>query len=104
MGDKNTVLLMSDLIIKRAFTLNSVIDNNGQIVQNVNTVPSSYFVFDKIYDNNEYLKKMTLYGGGYGHCVGLSLYGANKMSEQGNTYEEIINKYYQNIEIINIYN
>ena len=102
-GDNNTVLLMSDLIIKKVITLKSVIDNNGEIVQNVNSVPSTYFVFDKIYDNNGYLKKITLYGGGYGHCVGLSLYGANQMVKNGKTYEEILSSYYKNIDIVNIY-
>ncbi|MFR4987400.1 MAG: SpoIID/LytB domain-containing protein, partial [Lachnospirales bacterium] len=102
-GDNNTVLLMSDLIIKKVITLKSVIDNNGEIVQNVNSVPSTYFVFDKIYDNNGYLKKITLYGGGYGHCVGLSLYGANQMVKNGKTYEEILSRYYKNIDIVNIY-
>ncbi|WP_250277303.1 SpoIID/LytB domain-containing protein [[Clostridium] colinum] len=103
-GEKNTVLIMSDLIIKKVFSLNSVIDNNGEIVQNISTLPSSYFVFDKIYDNNGYLKKVTLYGGGYGHGVGLSMYGAYKMIQSGNTYEDVFHKYYKDIEIINIYN
>lgn len=102
-GDNNTVLLMSDLIIKKVITLKSVIDNNGEIVQNINILPSTYFVFDKIYDNNGYLKKITLYGGGYGHCVGLSLYGANQMVKSGKTYEEILSRYYKNIDIVNIY-
>ncbi len=31
---------------------------------------------------------------GYGHCVGLSQYGAKYMAEQGATYEEILSHYY----------
>ena len=103
-GDKNTVLIMTDLLIKKAFYINSVLDNNNQIVQNVYSLPSSNFVFDKIYDNNGYLKKIVFYGGGYGHGVGLSLYGAEKMAEQGKNMEEILQKYYKNVEIADINN
>lgn len=102
-GDKNTILLMGDNIIRKAFSLNSIINNNGELVQNINVLPSSYFVFDKIYDNNGYLKKITLYGGGYGHGVGLSIYGANNMAKEGTSYQEILTKYYSNIDIKNIY-
>lgn len=39
---------------------------------------------------------------GYGHGVGMSQYGANKMASLGYTYEEILKYYYQNIEITSI--
>jgi stage II sporulation protein D len=39
---------------------------------------------------------------GYGHGVGMSQYGANGMAQQGKTYQEILNHYYQGIEITSI--
>lgn len=36
---------------------------------------------------------------GFGHGVGMSQYGANGMAKEGNTYEEIIQHYYQDVEI-----
>ena len=39
---------------------------------------------------------------GYGHGVGMSEYGANKMAKEGATYEKILNHYYQNTKIENI--
>lgn len=39
---------------------------------------------------------------GYGHGVGMSQYGANEMAQAGATYEEILNHYYQNIDIVEI--
>jgi len=36
---------------------------------------------------------------GYGHGVGMSQYGANKMAQEGKTYHEILKYYYQNINI-----
>ncbi len=101
-GDKNTVLLISDATIKKVFSLKSIINNIGEIVK-ISNLPSTYFVFDKIYDNNGYLKKITLYGGGYGHGVGLSIYGANEMAKSGKNYEDILLKYYSNTNIENIY-
>ena len=38
-------------------------------------------------------------GGGFGHGIGFSQYGACKLAEQGKDYEEIINYYYKNIEL-----
>lgn len=36
---------------------------------------------------------------GYGHGVGMSQYGANGMAREGKNYREIIQHYYQNIDI-----
>ena len=36
---------------------------------------------------------------GYGHEVGMSQYGANELAKQGKTYDEILNYYYQDIEV-----
>jgi len=36
---------------------------------------------------------------GFGHGVGMSQYGANGMAKDGYTYEQILNHYYQNVEI-----
>lgn len=39
---------------------------------------------------------------GYGHGVGMSQYGANGMANEDYDYKEILNHYYQNIEITTI--
>lgn len=36
---------------------------------------------------------------GFGHGVGMSQYGANGMAKEGNTYEDIIHHYYQDVQI-----
>lgn len=38
-------------------------------------------------------------GGGYGHAVGLSQWGANGMAQQGSTYREILAHYYQGTKV-----
>jgi stage II sporulation protein D len=39
---------------------------------------------------------------GFGHGVGMSQYGANGMAQEGKTYAEIIQYYYQDVEITSI--
>lgn len=39
---------------------------------------------------------------GYGHGVGMSQYGANEMAKNGYNYEEILNHYYKDIDIVKI--
>jgi stage II sporulation protein D len=41
-------------------------------------------------------------GRGYGHGVGMSQWGANKMAQLGSTYQEILHYYYRDIEIVTI--
>ena len=42
-------------------------------------------------------------GAGYGHGVGMSQWGAYEMAAEGSTAEEIIQKFYQGVEIAQIY-
>lgn len=39
---------------------------------------------------------------GSGHGVGMSQYGANGMAKEGHGYKDILNHYYQNVEILKI--
>jgi SpoIID/LytB domain protein len=45
------------------------------------------------------IKNMNIYGGGFGHGVGMSQYGAIGLSRQGKNYDEILKTYYKGIEI-----
>ena len=40
-----------------------------------------------------------LTGGGYGHNLGMSQYGAKAMADHGHTYTEIIQFYYKGVTI-----
>lgn len=54
--------------------------------------------FDIVKNENEYLITTR----GYGHGVGMSQYGANEMAKKGYSYRDIINHYYQNINLVKI--
>lgn len=43
---------------------------------------------------------MVLTGGGYGHGVGMSQTGADRMAEQGYTCQEILEYFFKDIEIL----
>ena len=57
-------------------------------------LPSAYF---EILKQDE--EGITLKGGGYGHGVGMSQTAANEMAEEGYTYEEILNYFFRDIEL-----
>ncbi|MDO4739099.1 MAG: SpoIID/LytB domain-containing protein [Eubacteriales bacterium] len=42
-------------------------------------------------------------GSGYGHGVGMSQWGAYAMAEQGSTAEEIVSHYFQNVELVSLW-
>jgi stage II sporulation protein D len=41
-----------------------------------------------------------VYGGGFGHGVGLSQTGAVGMAEKGRTYDEILKHYHRDIDLV----
>lgn len=44
-------------------------------------------------------EKLVFFVTGYGHGVGLSQYGANRMAESGATWQEILNHYYTGVTV-----
>ena len=47
---------------------------------------------------------LALSGKGYGHGVGMSQWGAYSLAEKGEKAEEIINKYFKNVDIVQMWN
>lgn len=66
---------------------------SGKKVQQALDLRSNYFDIQQIGDVVKIETK------GYGHGVGMSQYGANGMAQEGYNYKEIINHYYQDVEI-----
>lgn len=61
-------------------------------------LPSAYFYFDTLYEDN-CLKSMTIYGGGFGHGAGMSQNGAKCLAGLGMTAEDILKYYYSDVLI-----
>jgi len=84
--EKRTV--SKELVIRRLITKNGA------------ALPSANVVFEHEYDDNGKLLKIKAFGGGFGHGVGLSQYGAGFMgSELKMSYEKILKHYYTGITL-----
>lgn len=83
-----TYKVFKELVIRRLMT------NQGK------ALPSANVVFDNIYDEEGILTGVHAYGGGFGHGVGLSQYGAGFMgSELHKSYDKILQHYYTGITL-----
>lgn len=85
--DKGTFNVQKELVIRRVFT------KSGK------ALPSANIVFDFEKDKTKNTNKIIVYGGGFGHGVGMSQFGAGYMASKGFSYDEILQHYYSNISI-----
>jgi len=85
--DKNTYVVQKELVIRRCFQKNGI------------SLPSANFVINYIDSENPVYK---FSGGGFGHGVGLSQWGAGKMGSLGYTFDKILQHYYQGIKLATI--
>jgi stage II sporulation protein D len=97
--EKGSVLLVTEFNIRRVLVeaVSSLVDKEGGSLT-MNLLPSSIFTILPTETSH------ALYGGGYGHGIGLSQNGANGMAKAGFSYLDILKKFYHEIEIVNIYN
>ena len=86
--DKENYIVQKELVIRRLLT------NKGK------ALPSANVVFEQEYNEEGQLIYVKAYGGGYGHGVGLSQYGAGYMgTELKMSYDQILKHYYSNITL-----
>lgn len=85
---KATYHVYKELVIRRVLQKNSV------------SLPSANVVFENLYDTNGKLTKVIAYGGGFGHGVGMSQFGAGYMAATLNKkFDDILKRYYTGISI-----
>ena len=83
-----TYKILKELVIRRLLT------NQGK------ALPSANIAFEHEFDSNGRLVSVTGYGGGFGHGVGLSQYGAGFMAtEMHKKFDEILKHYYTGITL-----
>ncbi|WP_461206548.1 SpoIID/LytB domain-containing protein [Clostridium sp. DL1XJH146] len=99
------IIVDKDVNIRRCFnngntivaTSISVLKNDGSTIDSWSTLPSSFFSTEILGDT------INIYGGGFGHGVGMSQYGAMNLSLKGYSYEDILKLFYKGINIEKIY-
>ena len=74
-----------------------IVKQDGSVVTGWTSLPSPFYYIVK--ENGGY----TIYGGGFGHGVGLSQNGANILAEEGYNYKYILRHYYSYIDFSSIY-
>ena len=89
-GDKNVFMVEKELVIRKLFL------KDGKIL------PSANVVFDSIYDEDGNLAEIDAFGGGYGHGVGMSQFGAGYLAKNNKSFEYILHHYYKNIQLSTI--
>lgn len=86
--DKQTYHAYKEIVIRRLLQKNGI------------SLPSANAVFENLYDSNQKLTKITAYGGGFGHGVGMSQYGAGFMATSlHKPFDKILKRYYTGITI-----
>ncbi|OON99094.1 MAG: hypothetical protein ATN35_00415 [Epulopiscium sp. Nele67-Bin004] len=107
-GQKETILVETEYMIRTLLAPNKLDSSLGTIeivretadnVSNMSLLPSAFFVSDTTFLKDGTIGEFTIYGGGYGHGVGMSQEGVRGMVSRGYTYEEIIEHYYNCVEI-----
>lgn len=94
-GENNIRYVLAD-------SSNTLICQDGSKHQ-LDLLPSGYFQLycshSKDEENNSQLLGIRINGGGFGHGIGLSQYGAHYLAESGKNYRDILTYYYQNVSL-----
>ncbi|MBR5798490.1 MAG: SpoIID/LytB domain-containing protein [Lachnospiraceae bacterium] len=101
--DKGTYLVMTEYSIRYVLAAGGEIClKNGEKSPCQTLLPSAYFVLDEWFEGDE-VTGFTLYGGGYGHGVGMSQNGAKQMALKGYSYVDILQFFYRESVIKQLY-
>lgn len=98
MGDAEDWIAISDITgtgYVKALLLDGKHSISGTDFAGILGLPSARFTFNY----SEKYENFTFKVNGVGHLVGLSQYGANEMAKRGSGYEEILKKYFAEVEI-----
>lgn len=103
-GDRASIKINGEYNIRYllAPVTTTIYRDNDNAVEGFNLMPSAYMTINPDYDNNK-LISFTFMGGGYGHGIGMSQNGSKILASKGMTYSDIIKYFYDETDIINIY-
>lgn len=75
---------------------------NGTKTEDFSSLPSAAFALEPEYGPEGSLQSITVWGGGFGHGVGMSQFGADGMGKAGYNYREILAHFYPGTQIANL--
>ena len=100
-GSEHTVQVMTEYNVRALLNLQgcTIRRSDGTTVAGSSLLPSACVLITPVFDEDGELAAWHFEGGGYGHGVGLSQNGADRMAEQGMSCEEILQFYYPGAEL-----
>ena len=111
-GSARTLVISTDqgeLQVEGEYEIRYVLNQEGKVIRQDDSeytlstiLPSAYFVMD-LQKGKKGITGFTLYGGGFGHGVGMSQNAAKAMAQSGRTYEEILAMFYWNCQLAKKY-
>lgn len=96
-GNSGKVMFIEIETEKGLYTIGKELTIRRLFKKNGKALPSANFVCDII--NKDGVPYIKFSGGGFGHGVGMSQYGAGKMSKTGFSFDKILKHYYTGINI-----
>lgn len=87
------------LLAPKGFSLQR---HDGSSVKDLAFLPSAFVFWDKEWQGDS-LVRLSFYGGGNGHGVGMSQYGVKELARRGWSPREIIRHYFPGTEVVDIY-
>ena len=98
-SDKDSCIIENEYEIRKFLApVNCMItEKDGTETTGGSLLPSAYFELERTQNGN-----LQVRGKGYGHGVGMSQTGADKMAEQGYDYREILDYFFRNITVENL--
>ena len=114
-GSARTLVISTDqgelqvVQVEGEYEIRYVLNQEGEVIRQDDSaytlstiLPSAYFVMD-LQKGKKGITGFTLYGGGFGHGVGMSQNAAKAMAQSGKTYEEILAMFYWNCQLAKKY-
>lgn len=95
--------------VKGEYNIRYILNNGGSVVrqdgsktENGTLLPSAYLIIDVVKSKEDVIG-YTIFGGGYGHGVGMSQNGAKAMGNRGMSCEEILSFFYPDCQMKKMY-
>ena len=101
-GEGDTKILSGQTQIRNTLGNSSLVytKNDGEALSGWDSLPSAFIHIEvKERNEEENTTTFTIWGGGYGHGVGMSQNGAQGMARAGKNYREILEFFYRGAEI-----
>ncbi len=71
---------------------------DGTQMKNFDSLPSAYLAIENQGVDEKNITTFHIYGGGFGHGVGLSQNGAQAMAKEGKSFEDILQFFYHGVK------